>query len=466
MRKGKVETLILLAEQKLIPNSPQSVSHVSSITTFSDIEMSCLCTQLLDWYTINHRSFPWRALPRHRPNSTPLPVPELAEPSSPGAPYAVWISEVMSQQTRIDVVVSYYKKWMQQLPTIDHVANASLDVIYELWAGLGYYRRAKFLHEGAKQIVEKHGGILPQELNTLLSIKGIGKYTAGAIASIAFQQPVPCVDGNVDRVFSRLRPGIGAEANSAARMKSVWKLAGSCVSGVQVPGDFNQALMELGATVCKPRLPDCSRCPVRSLCGAYTEATLSEIENVTEFVVRYPAKAAVPRCKVRPQAVVALVAWRKMPDTSVRLMLVKRKTSGLLEGLWEAPNQVVGPYFENEDVEHCVRKVRDRICHVIHSTLKDGSQHSSVCAENLELVGDVTHIFSHIRQTLRVMTVQVVGHGAALDVGKANEDDHFRWVLPEEIEFCAVSTQMKKVFSRALTNIDVVVSSKRENKMN
>lgn len=456
MHMGKIETPITLTKQKVIPGSLQHVSHISSIMTFSDTEMSCLRTQLLNWYTINHRCFPWRALPRHRPNSTPLPVPEPAEPSSPGAPYAVWISEVMSQQTRIDVVVSYYKKWMQQLPTIDHVANASLDVIYELWAGLGYYRRAKFLHEGAKQIVEKYDGKLPRDLTTLLSIKGIGKYTAGAIASIAFQQPVACVDGNVDRVFSRLRPGIGAKANTAARMKSVWKLAESCVSEVQVPGDFNQALMELGATVCKPRLPDCSRCPVQSLCGAYTEATLSEIENVTEFVVRYPAKAPVPRCKVRPQAVVALVAWRKLPDASVRLMLVKRKTSGLLEGLWEAPNQVVGPSFENGNVEHCVRKVRDRICCVIHTNLKDESQQSKAYAEEPVLVGDVTHIFSHIRQILRVMSVQVVGYGATMDVGKANEDDQFRWVLPEELELCAVSTQMKKVFSRALTDIDIV----------
>lgn len=450
---------------KQVPNQIhlQDVRHTHSVKVFSDIELSRLRTQLLDWYSVHHRSFPWRAPPRHIPNSAPLPVPILAKPSSPGAPYAVWISEVMSQQTRIDVVVSYYKKWMQQLPTIDHLANVSLEVVYELWAGLGYYRRAKFLHEGAKQIVEKHGGKLPEDLRTLYSIKGIGKYTAGAIASIAFQQPVACVDGNVDRVLSRLRPGIGSEANTLSRMKSVWKLAESCVVEVQVPGDFNQALMELGATVCKPRLPDCSRCPVSSLCGAYAEATVSEIENVAEFVVRYPAKAAVPRCKVRPEAVVALVVWRKAADGSVRIMLMKRKTSGLLEGLWEAPNQVVGPSFEDGNVTSCVQDVQDKIRQVLQANSRDDSREAEIYTEEPLLVGEVTHIFSHIRQTLRVMSTQVVVKGGTMvDVRRTNQDDQFRWLSLNEIELGAISTQMKKVLSKAFASIQSNMSSNKQ----
>lgn len=171
------------------------------------------------------------------------------------------------QQTRVDTVVPYFENWMKKFPDLVALATAEPEEVNAAWAGLGYYRRARMLHQGAKMVVAKLGGVVPGSAEELLKVPGIGPYTAGAVASIAFGQRSPLVDGNVVRVFSRLR-AVAASANDAVLLKACWAAAKSLVDPSR-PGDFNQALMELGATVCTPKSPKCARCPVRNACHAF-----------------------------------------------------------------------------------------------------------------------------------------------------------------------------------------------------
>ncbi|CAK9036830.1 Adenine DNA glycosylase (MutY homolog) (hMYH), partial [Durusdinium trenchii] len=187
-----------------------------------------------------------------------------------GASYGVWVSEVMLQQTQVAVVIPYWTRWMRRFPTLNDLAAAPLEEVNALWAGLGFYGRARRLHEGAKYVLAQHGGQLPSDVTALRKIPGVGPYTAGAIASIAFQQPAALVDGNVARVFARLRamPAALGVAKSQRLMKRCWSLAEQLVDRTE-PGVFNQALMELGATICTPSSPSCERCPLRFACRAF-----------------------------------------------------------------------------------------------------------------------------------------------------------------------------------------------------
>lgn len=489
-----------------------------AVMTFSKRELAALREGLLDWYIKERRSFPWRAEPRYRgigQQALPLNVDAVARAAATGDlerlagdPYAVWVSEIMSQQTRIDVVVGYYNRWMMHLPTIHHLANASLDRIYELWAGLGYYRRARFLHEGAQQIVREFEGKIPSDVKMLRRIKGIGAYTAGAVASIAYGKDVPCVDGNVDRVFSRLLPDIGRISEERKRSTAVWKIAGDAVSGLDCAGDFNQAVMELGATICKPRLADCAVCPVRAICGAYREAVtmgVAEDEIGAYIAERYPARVLskghssdgdggggegggegestrhrsrrrLRKVKVREEAVVALVAYAWV-DGDVHVMLVQRAAGqGLLAGLWEVVNMVHGARFD----EHATNTVK------INTTALDGNNNinGNECEDEGDVVmngshavwrkfcdvvgtgkfkyvlmdsvisaGRVTHIFSHIRQTLAVYAVCMDAAAASPRDGVTADGARFRWLRRDELEDAAVSTQMRKVLARGLRHL-------------
>ena len=188
----------------------------------------------------------------------------------PVSAYGVWVSEIMLQQTRVETVIDFYTRWMRRFPRVEDLASASLEEVHGLWAGLGYYRRAKFLHLGAQEVVSKHGGALPGTLEGLKEIKGIGPYTAAAIGSIALGLRVPLVDGNVVRVYSRLR-AMNVDPKSKSTDTAMWALAAQALGEEQRPGDFNQALMELGATVCTPLNPQCATCPVSQLCHARNE---------------------------------------------------------------------------------------------------------------------------------------------------------------------------------------------------
>lgn len=196
---------------------------------------------LLGWYDLHRRELPWRPLP-----------------GEPVSAYEVWISEVMLQQTRASVVEDYYRRFLVRFPNLPTLARAPLDVVLALWSGLGYYRRARQLHAAAAAVVARHGGALPLERAALLALPGIGAYTAAAILSIAAGQPEPAVDGNLLRVAERLLGRSLSPARARGEMQH-W-------IAPRRPGDFNQALMDLGATVCLPRAPHCHACPLRRLC--------------------------------------------------------------------------------------------------------------------------------------------------------------------------------------------------------
>jgi A/G-specific adenine glycosylase len=200
---------------------------------------------LLEWFREAARDLPWR---RTRD------------------PYAIWVSEVMLQQTRVATVIPYFDRWMQRFPTLEALGRADEDDVLHAWQGLGYYARARSLRAGAQAVVERHAGKMPTALDELVALPGIGPYTAGAIASIAFDQPAAIVDGNVVRVVTRLYALRGDPARAPLKQK-IWKLAEELVPEIGAR-NFNQALMELGATVCTPKAPACGACPLEKLCGA------------------------------------------------------------------------------------------------------------------------------------------------------------------------------------------------------
>jgi A/G-specific adenine glycosylase len=202
--------------------------------------------QLSEWYLRHARKLPWRKT---------------------RDPYRIWISEVMLQQTQVTTVIPYYEKFIGRFPTVEALAAAEESTVLTYWSGLGYYSRAKNLHRGAKTIVERFGGKFPRDREVILEIPGIGPYTAGAILSIAFDLPVPLVDGNVQRVFARLF-GVRKSLQLGEVQKFFWKMAGESVSECESPRVFNQALMELGAVVCVKGAPRCLLCPIQASCVA------------------------------------------------------------------------------------------------------------------------------------------------------------------------------------------------------
>jgi A/G-specific adenine glycosylase len=256
-----------------------------------------LAHALEPWFLRDHRDMPWR---RTRD------------------PYAIWVSEIMLQQTRVDTVERYFATFLARFPTVAALATADEQAVLQAWSGLGYYRRARLLHRGARHVVEQHGGMVPADADALRSIPGIGEYTAGAVASIAFDHPVPLVDGNVARVLSRIER-IEDPREQAATARRHWRrVAGILRHGT--PRVLSQALMELGATVCTPRSPQCLLCPVREYCGARAAGLQNEI----------PA----PRKKVEQP----VSQWLALAVTyRGRLLLVRRPAEGLLADLWCLP---------------------------------------------------------------------------------------------------------------------------------
>lgn len=264
---------------------------------------------LLGWYRRGHRDLPWR---RTRD------------------PYAIWISEIMLQQTRVDTVKAYFHRFMTELPTVQALAAAPEEQVLALWSGLGYYSRARNLHAAARLIVERHGGVFPREAAAVRELPGIGPYTAGAILSIAFGQRAAILDGNVIRVLARLQ-ALDERPESASGKRLYWSLAEALVppaaspnegedEGENPPGDLNQALMELGATVCLPQRPVCLVCPLAELCRA---RRLGDPE------------AFPPKKVVREVPVLDMVAL--VVRAGGRVLLCRRPSLGLWGGLWEPP---------------------------------------------------------------------------------------------------------------------------------
>jgi A/G-specific adenine glycosylase len=256
--------------------------------------------QLLRWFDHYARKLPWRSAAVRRD------------------PYRVWVSEIMLQQTQVATVIPYYHRWLRLFPNVHALAKAKPAAVLKAWEGLGYYSRARNLHTAAREIVRCHGGRLPATRDGLLSLSGIGRYTAGAILSIAFGQPEPLVDGNVARVLARLF-GIRENVKSSAGHARLWKLAGALVPAKR-PGAFNESLMELGATVCTPQNPRCVVCPMRKLCAALRRENVALLPNTG---IRPPSRLVRQR---------ALLIWR-----GDRVLIRQRPAGSLLAGFWEFP---------------------------------------------------------------------------------------------------------------------------------
>jgi A/G-specific adenine glycosylase len=270
-------------------------------------------------------------------------------------PYGIWISEVMAQQTRIDTVVPYWQRWMERFPDLHALAEAPLDDVLKQWEGLGYYSRARNLHAAAQVVRERHAGSLPGSAAALRELPGIGDYTAGAVASMAWGEAAPAVDGNVRRVLSRL---LDEPSPPAAQLQSV----AAALVPPDRPGDFNQALMELGSLVCTPRTPRCDECPVRAHCSARANGT--QLDR--------PRRVAK---KTTPSYDVATLILRRPCG---RVLLVRRPADGLLAGMWTFPGIQAMPAAEG--VRRLARRLgirsRRRTTHL----------------------GSVPHAFSHRRE--------------------------------------------------------------------
>ncbi|KAH6766117.1 HhH-GPD base excision DNA repair family protein [Perilla frutescens var. hirtella] len=393
--------------------------------TFTSKEIQEIRASLLQWYDKNRRDLPWR---RINNGGDEVGIEERERRA-----YAVWVSEVMLQQTRVQTVIDYFNRWMKKWPTIHHLAQATIEEVNEMWAGLGYYRRARFLLEGAKMIVEG-GDEFPKTASSLRMVKGIGNYTAGAIASIAFEEAVPVVDGNVVRVMTRLK-AITANPKNSTTVKNIWKLAGQLVDPLR-PGDFNQAVMELGATMCSPSAPSCSQCPISRQCQALSLSMNDESVKVSD----YPMKVAKAKQRHDFSAVSVVEIVEEGSQSDNRYLLVKRPDEGLLAGLWEFPSVLL----EGEADLTSRRKA-------INSFLKQsfGLDMKKSCKVVLrEEVGVYVHIFSHIRLKMYVELLVLHLTGGTNFLQKKQEETatiKWKYVDNEALSTLGLTSGVRKV---------------------
>lgn len=326
---------------------------------------------LLQWYQQQGRDLPWR----HTRD-----------------PYAIWVSEIMLQQTQVATVIPYYQRWLATFPAIADLAAADLETVLKLWQGLGYYARARHLHRAAQQIMANHGGQFPHTYEAVAALPGIGRSTAGAILSAAFNQPQPILDGNVKRVLARLY-GLTIPPKQAETQLWQWSAQLLCR---QSPRDFNQALMDLGATICTPRQPLCHACPWQCHCLAHRH-------QLTHEIPRKMSRSPLPHKKIG-----VAVIW----NAAGQILIDRRPPTGLLGGLWEFPGGKIEP---NETVQECIRR---EIREELGIEIRVG-----------EHLIDIDHAYTHFRVTLHVYYCQHVS-GTPQPLGC----DAIRWVNPEELE--------------------------------
>jgi A/G-specific adenine glycosylase len=326
---------------------------------------------LLVWYGEQGRRLPWRNI---------------------DGPYAIWISEIMLQQTQVKTVLPYYTRWLQQFPTVFDLAAADLQTVLKAWEGLGYYARARNLHRAAQAIVEHHQGKIPKDFDQITALPGVGRTTAGGILSSAFNLPFAILDGNVKRVLARL---VALDKPPAKALNRLWDLSEQILDRHN-PRDFNQALMDLGATLCTRRQPNCPQCPWQRHCRAYNLNVQSEIP-MTE------TKAPIPHKHIG-----VAVIWNDQDQ----ILIDRRKQEGLLGGLWEFPGGKIEP---EESVEDCIRR--------------EIQEELGIQVEVGELLTTVTHTYSHFKVTLNV-------HHCTHLSGEPQpiECDEIRWVTMENIE--------------------------------
>lgn len=327
---------------------------------------------LLEWYAVSARRLPWRGHPD---------------------PYAVWVSEIMLQQTRVETVIPYFERWMARFPDLQTLAAASQQEVLQRWEGLGYYSRARNLHQAARQVVSEWGGELPAERKQLEKLPGIGRYTAGAIASIAFGRDEAALDGNIRRVLARLF-AMRLPARSPEGEKRLWQLAEDHLPPGRA-GDFNQALMDLGASICTPQRPACRLCPLAALC-------LARAEGIQEQLPILMKKAPVPHYNVTAAVIQA----------QGRVLLARRPANGLLGGLWEFPG---GKQEPGEELAAALgREIREEL---------------AVEIEVGEPFGVYRHGYTHYKVTLYAFLCRLAGEAQPTPL----EASEIRWVSAAEL---------------------------------
>lgn len=327
--------------------------------------------RLLAWYDDHARVLPWR---------------------SDSSPYRTWVSEVMLQQTQVDTVIPYFERWMRRFPTLEALAAANQTEVLKLWEGLGYYSRARNLHRAAQIVFNDLSGKLPEDLKTLISLPGIGRYTAGAILSIAFDQKQPALDGNIRRVYARVTNS-SAPIGTTSSDKHMWIFAESVLPDTRA-GDFNQALMDLGSAICLPQNPLCDQCPIQADCQAFSLGIQHSLPVKRQ-------KAPIPHWIVG-----AGVVFR---DSKV--LVAKRPQKGLLGGLWEFPGGKLEP--EDQDLAACIKR----------ELLEELAVKVSVG----EPLGTYSHAYTHFKVTVHAHICQLEPNETLA------ESETLRWLHPTQL---------------------------------
>ena len=327
---------------------------------------------LIEWYRRHHRRLPWRETDDS---------------------YRIWVSEVMLQQTQVQTVLPYYQQFLRDFPDVQTLANANLQAVLKAWEGLGYYARARNMHRSARAILEQHAGKFPDSWDVLRKLPGIGDYIASAVLSIAFNQPYAVVDGNVKRVLARLY-----EISEPVSNLSSYKIFKGVADGLldrRHPGMFNQALMELGALVCKPKKPDCNGCPVHSLCRA----------NQAGHVDQFPKR--IRKSKTPLHNIAVGVVYKNN-----HMLITRRKPEGLLGGLWEFPGGKIGKHERPEQA--CVREIKEEL---------------NLSVEITGHIAQVKHAYTHFRIIMEVFSCRYMSGDVRL-----NGPVDFRWITLGEID--------------------------------
>ena len=340
--------------------------------------------ELLDWYQKNGCNFPWK-------NSRD--------------PYSIWLSEVMLQQTKISTVLPYYHKWISVFPHIRLVAETHIDNILKLWEGLGYYARARNFHKACQIVLEKHNGEIPKDPSEFLKLPGVGPYIAGAVMSIAFNLPIPAIDGNVVRVVSRLN-SINISYPKSKKQIDLFLLE---LIDHDRPGCFNQALMDLGRVICTPSNPSCNICPVKNHCRSFVNKTVN----------KYPIKVNKSPCP-HYHLSVGLI-WKDS-----RILISKRNDSGLLGGLWEFPGGKIRPNENGAD-----------------SIVRHAQEVLNISIYPVSRVKQIKHAYSHFSFTVEAYRCKFKG-GTPATLGCAD----FRWIYPYETHKFAFHRANHKLFDK------------------
>ncbi|AMX85335.1 A/G-specific adenine glycosylase [Geobacillus subterraneus] len=336
---------------------------------------------LLDWFARERRDLPWR---------------------KDRDPYKVWVSEVMLQQTRVETVIPYFEKFIEQFPTLEALAGADEDEVLKAWEGLGYYSRVRNLHAAVKEVKEHYGGKVPDRPDEFAKLKGVGPYTVGAVLSLAYGVPEPAVDGNVMRVLSRLFLVTDdiAKASTRKRFEQIVRE----IMAYEHPGAFNEALIELGALVCTPRRPSCLLCPVQAHCRAFAEGVPEEL----------PVKTKKTAVKQVPLAVAVLA------DEEGRILIRKRGHTGLLANLWEFPGCEINGEGEKEKLE------------------KGFLNEHGLKVKLGEPLASFDHVFSHLIWKLTVFSGQLLD-GERLD-------EPYRLVSARELDAYAFPVSHQRIW--------------------